>query len=145
MNTQTKIQIQKPASDIFEAFVDPVKIGNFWFSSSSERWAEGKTITLRYDEYDAEGDILVLEVIDRQKIVYEWGREEGEPHRVTITFNEINPGSTVVEVTEDGFVDQDPELIPKMVDNKEGWVYALTCLKGYMEFGVSSLRAALVK
>lgn len=145
MNTQTKIQIQKPASDIFEAFVDPVKIGNFWFSSSSERWAEGKTITLRYDEYDAEGDILVLEVIDGQKIVYEWGLEEGEPHRVTITFNEINPGSTVVEVTEDGFVDQDPELIPKMVDNKEGWVYALTCLKGYMEFGVSSLRAALVK
>ena len=84
-------------------------------------------------------------MIDRQKIVYEWGREEGEPHRVTITFNEINPGSTVVEVTEDGFVDQDPDLIPKLVDNKEGWVYALTCLKGYLEFGVNGLRAALVK
>lgn len=145
MNTQTKIQIQKPAAEVFDAFVDPVKIGNFWFSSSSERWAEGKTITLRYDEYDAEGEILVLEVIDGQKIVYEWGREEGEPHRVTITFNETSPGSTVVEVIEDGFVDQDPDLIPKLVDNKEGWVYALTCLKGYMEFGVSGLRAALVK
>jgi len=145
MNNQTKIEIHKPAADIFEAFVDPVKIGNFWFSSSSERWAEGKTITLRYDEYDAEGDIHVLEVIDHQKIVYEWGQEEGEPHRVTITLNETRPDSTVVEVVEDGFNEQDPELIAKLVDNKEGWVFALTCLKAYLEFGVNRLRGALVK
>jgi hypothetical protein len=31
-----------------------------------------------------------------------------------------------------------------MNDNKEGWVYMLTCLKGYLEFGVK-LRGALVK
>jgi len=84
-------------------------------------------------------------VIDRQKIVYEWGREEGEPHRVTITFNETHPESTVVEVVEDGFDEQDPELIAKLVDNKEGWVFALTCLKAYLEFGVNRLRGALVK
>lgn len=145
MNNQTKIAVHKPAAEVFEAFVDPVKIGNFWFSSSSERWAAGKTITLRYDEYDAEGDIFVREVIDNQKIVYEWGQEEGEPHTVTITFQESEPGSTVVEVVEDGFRDDDPELIAKLIDNKEGWVYALTCLKAYVEFGVNDLRSALVK
>lgn len=145
MNTQTKIEIRKPAADIFEAFIDPIRIGSFWFSSSSERWEEGKTITLRYEEYDAQGDIHVLNMIDHQKIVYEWGREEGEPHLVTITFNEKNPAITVVEVTEDGFDDNDPELIPKLMDNKEGWVYVLTCLKGYLEFGVNRLRGALVK
>jgi len=37
MYNQTKIEIHKPAAVIFEAFVDPVLIGNFWFSSSSER------------------------------------------------------------------------------------------------------------
>jgi|GEM_PF-3695388 hypothetical protein len=56
-----------------------------------------------------------------------------------------DPATTVVEVTEDGFADDDPDLIAKLVDNKEGWVYALTCLKGYMEFGVNGLRASLVK
>jgi hypothetical protein len=32
-----------------------------------------------------------------------------------------------------------------MLDNKEGWVYMLTCLKGYLEFDVNKLRAGLVK
>lgn len=144
MNTHTKIEIRKPAKDIFEAFVDPVNIGNFWFTSSSERWAEGKKITLRYEEYDAEGVIHILSVIDHRKIVYEWGREEGEPHLVTITFQENRPGVTVVEVTEEGFDPNDPDLIPKLLDNKGGWVYALTCLKGYLEFGVNRLRGALL-
>jgi hypothetical protein len=64
MNNLTRMNIRKPAHEVFEAFVDPAKIGDFWFSSSSD---------------------------------------------------------------------------------KEGWVYALTCLKGYLEFGVTQLRAGLVK
>jgi uncharacterized protein YndB with AHSA1/START domain len=143
MNTQTKMEIRKPAKEIFEAFVDPLKIGNFWFSSSSERWGKGKSIKLRYDEYDAEGEIHILEMIEYNKIVYEWGKEEGEPRFVTIAFHESSPDKTVVEVTEEGFDRNDPDLIPKLLDNKGGWVYTLTCLKGYLEFGANRLRAAL--
>ncbi|WOV89287.1 hypothetical protein QWT69_14460 [Sporosarcina oncorhynchi] len=35
MNTAitTKMKIHKPASDVFEAIVDPVKMGGYWFSS----------------------------------------------------------------------------------------------------------------
>ena len=36
MNNITKMNIMKPVNELFEAFVDPSKIGNFWFSSSSE-------------------------------------------------------------------------------------------------------------
>jgi hypothetical protein len=50
-----------------------------------------------------------------------------------------------VEVNEEGFDEHDGDLIPKLVGNKEGWVYALTCLKGYLEYGITQLRAALVK
>ncbi|WP_235442588.1 MULTISPECIES: hypothetical protein [Bacillales] len=49
MNNLTKFQMNRPAQEVFEAFVDPEKIGNFWFSSSSARWEEGKSITLFYD------------------------------------------------------------------------------------------------
>ncbi len=147
MNNLTKMEIRKPAHDVFEAFVDPDQIGNFWFSSSSERWEEGKTVTLRYEEYGAQGDIHVIEMISDQKIVFEWGREDGEPDLVTITFKNTDSdlAGTVVEVNEDGFDENDPELIPKLVGNKEGWVYMLTCLKGYLEFDVNRLRGALVK
>ena len=34
---------------------------------------QGKTITWRYDEYNAEGVINVLEVEENKKIVFSWG------------------------------------------------------------------------
>ncbi|WP_406686602.1 SRPBCC family protein [Rossellomorea vietnamensis] len=139
MNNITKMKIQKPAHEIFEAFVDPEKIGGFWFSSSSERWEEGKTVTLRYEEYDAQGDIHILEIQEQKKIVFEWAGN----HKVTISFTE-ETGSTIVGVKEEGFDEDNEHVINELVDNKEGWVYMLTCLKGYMEYGVN-LRASLVK
>lgn len=139
MNNITKMKIQKPAHEIFEVFVDPEKIGGFWFSSSSERWEEGKTVTLRYEEYDAQGDIHIVEIQEEKKIVFEWAGN----HKVTISFTE-ETGSTIVGVKEEGFDKDNEHVINELVDNKEGWVYMLTCLKGYMEYGVN-LRASLVK
>jgi uncharacterized protein YndB with AHSA1/START domain len=143
MNNLTKIKISNPAIEVFEAFVDPAKIGKFWFSSSSERWEQGKTITLRYDEYNAEGLIHVLEVEENKKIVFKWGEPE-ELHTVTITISELDDSHTIIEVKEEGFKEDDQDLIAKLIDNKEGWVYMLSCLKGYLEYG-ANLRAALVK
>jgi uncharacterized protein YndB with AHSA1/START domain len=144
MNNQTKIKISKSVNEVFEAFVDPAKIRNFWFSSSSQRWEQGKTITLRYDEYDAQGDIKILEIEGNKKILFQWGTD-GEGHIVTITLKELDSAMTIVEVNEEGFNDNDEQLISNLLDNKEGWVYMLTCLKGYLEFGVNKLRAGLVK
>ena len=144
MNNLTKIKINKPANEVFEAFVDPAKIGNFCFSSSSERWESGKTITLRYEEYQAEGDIKVTEISPNKKIVFLWG-EPGNENTVTITLTEANPTATIVEVNEEGFDESDEGFIHQLIDNKEGWVYMLTCLKGYLEYGITQLRAGLVK
>ncbi|WP_342431551.1 SRPBCC family protein [Neobacillus sp. FSL H8-0543] len=135
----TKLKILKPTNDVFEAFVDPSKIGKFWFSSSSERWEQGKKITLKYDEYDYQGDIEVLEIELNKKIVF-----NGNGNIVTITLEEADNSSTIIEVIEEGFKEDDEELISHILDNKEGWVYMLTCLKGYLEYGVT-LRGALVK
>lgn len=140
MNNTTKMNIRKPAQEIFEAFVDPEKIGHFWFSSSSERWSEGKMITLRYEEYNAEGEIEIKEIFENEKIVFEWAGGR----MVTINFLPSEQDSTIVEVSEEGFDEKDENFIAQLVDNKEGWVYMLSCLKGYMEFGVN-LRAGLVK
>lgn len=143
MNNLTKFKIGKPANEVFEAFVDPAKIGNFWFTSSSERWEQGKTITLVYEEYNARVCINVTEIEVNKKIVFQWA---GTDNVVTITLNEPEPAGTIVEVNEEGFSgSSDDELIHSLVDNKEGWVFVLTCLKGYLEFGVNRLRTGLVK
>ena len=145
MDTQitTKFKILRPASEVFEAIVDPVTIGNFWFSSSSERWKQDKTVTLRYDEYEAEGNINVLEVEENKKIVFLWGSEQEETV-VTITLKELDSMSTVIELIESGLKENDPQIGNKMIGQKEGWVYMLSCLKAYLEHGVNDLRASLI-
>lgn len=140
MQNETKLKIAKSAHDVFEAFADPKKIGNFWFSSSSERWESGKTIVLRYEEYHAEGAINVIEMEPDRKIVF---RDESM-HLITIELIEESPVSTIIRVTEEGFDRSSDQFVSELVDNKEGWVYTLTCLKGYLEYGVN-LRAALIK
>lgn len=140
----TALKINKPARDVFEAIVDPARIGNFWFSSSSARWEPGKTITLRYDEYDAEGDIVVTDIVENRKIAFESNYGD-HVNTVTITLTEQEAGGTVVEIAEDGFPEKGEGWVDAIVDNKGGWVYMLACLKAYLEFGVTALRAALVK
>jgi uncharacterized protein YndB with AHSA1/START domain len=146
METQitTKFKILKPANEVFEAIVDPVKIGKFWFSSSSERWEQGKAITLRYDEYEAEGSIKVLEVEINKKIVFSWGAENDEETLVTITLSEVDHQSTIIEINESGFKEEDPDIVTKLIGQKGGWVYMLSCLKSYLENGVTDLRASLI-
>lgn len=144
MNNLTKMKISKPTNEVFEAFVDPAKIGNFWFSTSSERWEQGKTVTLRYDEYNAEVLIEVKEIEINKEIVFQWGAN-GEGHTVIITLMELDDSSTIVEVNEKEFSENDADFISQILDNKEGWVFMLTCLKAYLECNVSTLRTGLVK
>jgi uncharacterized protein YndB with AHSA1/START domain len=140
----TKFKIAKPANEVFEALVDPAHMANYWFSSGSARWEPGKRITLRYDEYDAQGEIQVIEVQTNRKIVFQWVAP-GEPHVVTITLEELDHASATIEVTEIGWKADEDALIDALLDNKGGWVYMLTCLKGYLEFGVTQLRAGMVR
>ena len=135
MDIITKMQVDVPRETVFEAFVDPEKIGGFWFSSSSERWEQGKTITLRYEEYDAELNINIERVEDNQLIAFTWGA-----HPVTIQFEESEAG-TVVTTTEKDF---DTQYVKQLLGQKEGWVYMLSCLKVYLEHGVT-IRAAILQ
>ncbi|MFB7159618.1 SRPBCC domain-containing protein [Lysinibacillus sp. NPDC056232] len=145
MNTNiiTKLKIHKPASEVFEAIVSPDKIGNFWFSSSSDRWEKEKKLTLKYDEYKAEVVITVLDIEINRTIVFTWGEEHGNGTVVTITLTGED-SNTVIKVVESGLKEENPDVIAKMMEQKEGWVYTLTCLKGYLENGITTLRASLI-
>jgi uncharacterized protein YndB with AHSA1/START domain len=133
MDIITKMEIKAPASTVFEAFVDPKEIGGFWFSSSSKRWETGKNIVLRYDEYDAEVEIKVKAVTPNDNIEFQWGDKT-----VTINFESYDD-KTLVTTKESSF---DSSEIERILGQKEGWVYMLSCLKAYIEHGVK-IRAGL--
>ena len=98
---------------------------------------------MRYEEYDAEVELTVLEIQEDKKIEFKWGAP-GDEHVVTITLSEVDNTTTIIEVNEKGWNENDEELISNLLGNKEGWVYMLTCLKGYLENGSTNLRAAIV-
>lgn len=130
----TKMQVNVPKENVFEAFVNPNQIGGFWFSSSSERWEQGKIITLCYEEYNAELEVQINSIEENKSIEFIWGN-----HPVTIQFEGIGE-STVVTTIEKDFDTQDVE---QLLGQKEGWVYMLSCLKAYLEHNVS-IRAAIL-
>ncbi len=139
----SKMRINRSANEVFEALVDPEKIGNYWFSSGSSRLEEGKKITWIYQEYNAELTIKVVEVEQDKRIVYKWGEGEQET-TVTFYLQKEQHGSVVLEVTESGFNINDAEIVNILLGQKEGWMYMLTCLKGYLENGISTLRGSLI-
>lgn len=143
IQVNTKLKIAKPANEVFEAIIDTEKMANYWFSSDSARLEQDKTITLRYEEYDAQVELTVLEIKEDKKIEFKWGAP-GDEHVVTITLNEVDNTTTIIEVNEKGWNENDEELISNLLGNKEGWVYMLTCLKAYLENGSTNLRAAIV-
>lgn len=142
-NITTKMKIFKPTHEVFEAIVDPVQMSNYWFSSGTARVEQGKEITWRYEEYNAEGVINVLEVKENEKIVFSWGGN-GQETIVTMTLTSLDQETTVIEVIESGLKEDDPQIVNKMLGQKEGWVYMLTCFKGYIENGINNLRASLL-
>ncbi|HLR20100.1 MAG TPA: SRPBCC domain-containing protein [Staphylococcus sp.] len=128
------MQINVPKEEVFEAFVNPDQINGFWFSSSSERWESGKTITLRYEEYNAEIEIRIESIKENNLIKFTWGEQS-----VVIQFE--NEGqTTIVTTVEKDLEDTDTE---RLLAQKEGWVYMLSCLKAYIEHGVK-IRGALL-
>lgn len=145
MDTQviTKMKVFKPADEVFDALINPEQMSNYWFSSGTGRIEQGKTVIWRYDEYNAEGAVHVLEVEKDARIVFSWG-EDNQETVVTITLKKLDNNSIIVEVNESGLKEDDPQIVNKMLQQKEGWVYMLTCLKGYLENDISNLRASLV-
>ncbi len=130
----TKMQVNVSSDQVFEAFVNPDYIGGFWFSSSSERWEEGKTITLRYEEYHAEIDILIEDMVENEMIQF-----KGGDNHVTIQFDG-DDNHTIVTTTEKDIEEND---VARLLGQKEGWVYMLSCLKSYLEYG-NKIRGALL-
>ncbi|QDK70600.1 SRPBCC domain-containing protein [Lactococcus protaetiae] len=154
-----RMEISAPASEIFDAFVNPEKIGNFWFSNSSERWEKGKTIILSYEEFEANVPIQVMDIRENSRILLTWGPISDE-RAVTISFMQVDE-KTIVEVKEVGFQEYerlltDPvlaevrtyeyeEIINNLMGGKGGWTFVLACLKAYLENGVTSLRTGLLR
>ncbi|WP_330746535.1 SRPBCC family protein [Chryseobacterium sp. CP-77] len=129
---EAQMLIRKPVEDVFEAFVNPEVTTNFWFTKSTGKLEEGKTVTWEWEMYGVKNVVKVHEIIPNQLIRTEWG----EPSvNVDYEFKTMEKGTLVV-IKSYGFSQTGEDLLKVINDNTGGFTTVLDGCKAYLEHGI---------
>jgi uncharacterized protein YndB with AHSA1/START domain len=135
LNIQCTLQIDRSASEVFEAIVDPAKMANYFISKSTGRMESGKSIIWYFPEFDEACEVKILDVQPDLLISFNW-LNEGKETLVEIRLVDVEGKATIVKV-EEGDMMQNEKGIQWLKQNTEGWANFLACLKAYLEFGIN--------
>jgi uncharacterized protein YndB with AHSA1/START domain len=134
-------QIQKPASEVFEAIVDPAKMSNYFISKSTGRMEAGKQLIWNFPEFDLDIPVRVGNIEKDKYVSYYWQGEGGIEMFVEIRLTALDASDTLVIITEKGGNNNEAG-IKWLKGNSEGWANFLACLKAYLEFGINLRKGA---
>ena len=129
---ETQMLIRRPVSEVFNAFIDPDVTKNFWFTKSSGKLEDGKTITWEWDMYGASTEVVVKKIIQDKLILTNWGKPVTT---VEYEFTEMDEGTYVV-IKNYGFDLTGDELIAAIKDNTGGFTTVLDGAKSWLEHGI---------
>jgi uncharacterized protein YndB with AHSA1/START domain len=136
LKANAELKVLKPIHEVFEGIIDPKHMSNYFISSGSARMEEGKTVTWTWADFgDAKLDIKVKSIIEDKYISYLWSAS-GVEALVKMELESINPNTTLVKITENGW-NRDDEGIARLVEQTHGWVHFLCGLKVYLEHGIN--------
>lgn len=141
LDIKAKIQVAKPAHEVFEAIVDPEKMSNYFIAKGSGRMeGEGNTIQWSWPEFDGEYPVRVGKTEAGKYISFYWDNA-GKELFVEMTLESVDHNATVITVTEKSR-DNDEDGIKWLKGNTEGWANFLACLKAWMEYGINLRKGA---
>jgi len=142
LEIKTGIQVLKPASEVFDAIVNPEKMKNYFIGNSSGFMKEGELLKWSFPEMDMEFEIKVGEIKTNEYISYYWdGAMDGEQTLVEMYLEQVDNNKTFVRVTEKTKTNNEAG-IKWLKSNTEGWANFLACLKAWLEYGVHLRKGA---
>ena len=127
--------IRRPPADVFRAFADPAVTTKFWFTKSSGKLVPDAEIRWEWEMYDASTRLLVKEVDENRRIVFDWDLDS-DPATVEFRFTPAPDDMTYVQVTETGFGGDGDELACRAVDSTGGFTMVLCAAKALLEHDV---------
>ncbi|WP_442795642.1 SRPBCC family protein [Pelobium manganitolerans] len=130
---ETQMQIRKPVSQVFQAFIDPAITTNFWFTKSSGKLETGKTVKWEWEMYNVSSEVQVKEIIPNKKISIEWG---DPTTTVDFEFRALTDETTYVVIKNYGFKETGDDLIQAIKDNTGGFTTVLDGMKAYLEHNI---------
>ncbi len=135
--SKASLQIQKPASEVYEAIVNPGIMTNFFISESSGRMKDGVELLWKFPEFPDRYPISKFKLEENKSVSFVWDPET----IVTFTLEEQADNSTVVHVSEDGKALNEDNL-EWVIQNTGGWSAMLNCMKAYLEYGIQLRKGA---
>ncbi|REC51191.1 polyketide cyclase [Chryseobacterium piscium] len=130
---QAQMLIRRPIQEVFEAFINPEITTNFWFTKSTGKLEEGKTITWEWEMYSVKSEVKVLQIIPNQLIKTEWGLFS---NNVDYEFKEMEKGTLVI-IKSYGYSETGDALLSVINDNTGGFTTVLDGCKAYLEHGIN--------
>ncbi|MDQ9008239.1 SRPBCC family protein [Acinetobacter gerneri] len=130
---ETQMLIRKPVQEVFNAFIDPKLSSKFWFSHSTGKLEQGKTVQWTWEKYQHQAEVVVLAVEQNKLIKILWGSPRTA---VDFIFEEIAPAQTYVKIRNFDLPFQGSELIAYIIDSTGGFTTVLDNLKAYLEHGI---------
>lgn len=139
LTVNAKIQISKPAAEVYEAIVNPEQMIHYFISKASGPMEEGKTLLWQFPEFADEYPVRVGKMQKDKLISFYWDTD-GKEYLVEINLTPVG-NTTIVSVTESGGT-HDEAGIKWLKGNTEGWANFLACLKAWLEYGINLRKGA---
>jgi len=143
IRAKVQMGLLKPASQIFEAIVDPVKMCKYFISGSTGRMESGKTLTWTWPDFEGEHEVKVGKIEKDRTVSFEWNGS-GVDCVVVITLEPKGRDKTLVKITESEWP-ADYKGANQCMGQVEGWTHFLMCMKAYLEHGIDLRVGGVIK
>ncbi|MHA7774772.1 SRPBCC family protein [Roseibium sp. M-1] len=132
-------RISKPVADVFEAVVNPERLSAFFTTGGARgRIEPGAEVTWDFHDFPGAFPVLVQDVVPNERIVLQW-EADGDASTwttVTMTFQALEDGRTLVRINEYGWPESETGL-KSCLNNCEGWTGMLCAMKVWLEHGIN--------
>jgi uncharacterized protein YndB with AHSA1/START domain len=134
-------RIDRPVSDVFEAVADPDRLSKYFTTNGAKgRLEPGATVVWDLADFPGAFPVHVVEVEPCRRIVLRWDAADdgGPPYETTVTieFEELDDGRTLVTIAEEGWRETDAGQ-QASYGNCEGWTGMLCAMKVWLEHGIT--------
>ena len=124
---RAEMLIRRPASQVYQAFVDPSTTTKFWFTRSSGPMQQGSHVTWHWDMYGVSAEVEVVAMEQDRRIVVHW------PAPVEWVFAPRGPEATLVTIMASGFTGTEDEQVAQAIDSMGGFSLVLAGCKAWLE------------
>jgi uncharacterized protein YndB with AHSA1/START domain len=143
-------RIARPVEEVFEAVADPKELSAYFTTGGAKgRLETGATVTWDFHDFPGAFPVEVVEVVKDRRIVLRWkandkeAGDDGYKTTVTMTFEPLDDGRTLVEIAEEGWRET-PSGLRASYGNCMGWSQMLCAMKAWIERGIN-LREGMYK